>query len=214
MADTIHITYLFDPLCGWCYGAAPMLEKLVARPDIAVHLAPTGLFAGEGARPMDGGFAAFAWENDQRIGRLTGQPFSETYRSNVLGNHACLVDSGPATLALTAVALTIPDREVEALGAIQKTRYVDGRDITDASVLADALCALNLQQAADRLAAPDVGLIAAFRKRIEAARADMRRFGADGVPAMVAGVGNNRRLVPGRALFGGMDLLVAGLKTA
>lgn len=214
MADIIHITYLFDPLCGWCYGAAPMLEKLVALPDLAVHLAPTGLFAGDGARPMDGGFAAFAWENDQRIFRLTGQRFSETYRSNVLGSHARLFDSGPATLALTAVALTAPDREVEALGAIQKARYVEGRDNTDGSILADVLRTLGLQQAADRLTTPDDGLMAAFRKRIEAARADMRRFGADGVPAMVAGSGDDRRLVPGRALFGSMDLLVAGLKAA
>jgi putative protein-disulfide isomerase len=41
-----HITYLFDPLCGWCYGASAVLEKLVARPDFAIDLAPTGLFAG------------------------------------------------------------------------------------------------------------------------------------------------------------------------
>jgi protein-disulfide isomerase-like protein with CxxC motif len=25
------ITYLFDPLCGWCYGAAPMIGKLSER---------------------------------------------------------------------------------------------------------------------------------------------------------------------------------------
>jgi 2-hydroxychromene-2-carboxylate isomerase len=51
MSAPIQITYLFDPLCGWCYGAATLLEQLVTRPDFAVELAPTGLFAGEGARP-------------------------------------------------------------------------------------------------------------------------------------------------------------------
>ena len=24
------VTYLFDPLCGWCYGATPMLDRLAA----------------------------------------------------------------------------------------------------------------------------------------------------------------------------------------
>ena len=23
------LTYLFDPLCGWCYGASPAIQKLM-----------------------------------------------------------------------------------------------------------------------------------------------------------------------------------------
>jgi putative protein-disulfide isomerase len=141
-ATTPRISYLFDPLCGWCYGASATLEKIVARPDIVLELVPTGLFAGQGARPMDEGFAAYAWANDQRISRLAGQPFSEDYRRKVLGDRTRLFDSGPATLALTAVALTAPDREFGALQAIQKARYVEGRDNTDVSVLSDVLHAL------------------------------------------------------------------------
>ena len=30
MSARIPITYLFDPLCGWCYGASTLLEQLVA----------------------------------------------------------------------------------------------------------------------------------------------------------------------------------------
>jgi putative protein-disulfide isomerase len=104
MSATTHITDLFDPLCGWCYGASAALENLAARPDFTIALAPTGLFSGAGGRPMDDGFAAYAWANDQRISRLTGQPFGEDYRRNVLGDRTRLFDSGPATLALTAVA--------------------------------------------------------------------------------------------------------------
>jgi putative protein-disulfide isomerase len=214
MSAPIHITYLFDPLCGWCYGAATLLEQLVARPDFDVALAPTGLFAGDGARPMDDGFAAYAWSNDQRISRLSGQTFSEAYRRDVLGDRTRLFDSGPATLALTAVALTAPDREFAALKSIQNARYVDGRDSTDTSVLADALRAVQLAEAADRLAAPDAALIAAYRDRLEAGRAEMRRFGANGVPALIKGEGNDRRLVQASALFGSLDVLVDGLKAA
>jgi putative protein-disulfide isomerase len=214
MSAPIHITYLFDPLCGWCYGAATLLEQLVARPDFDVALAPTGLFAGDGARPMDDGFAAYAWSNDQRISRLSGQTFSEAYRRDVLGDRTRLFDSGPATLALSAVALTAPDREFAALKSIQNARYVDGRDSTDTSVLADALRAVQLAEAADRLAAPDAALIAAYRDRLEAGRAEMRRFGANGVPALIKGEGNDRRLVQASALFGSLDVLVDGLKAA
>ena len=80
----MQMIYLFDPLCGWCYGATPALEKIAKLEDIIIEMAPTGLFAGQGARPMDDRFAAFAWQNDQRIGQLTGQVFSQAYRDQVL----------------------------------------------------------------------------------------------------------------------------------
>jgi putative protein-disulfide isomerase len=105
------VTYVFDPLCGWCYGASPALETLVAMPGIDLKLAPTGLFAGEGARPMDAGFAAYAWSNDQRIARLSGQVFSDAYRQNCLLTPGARFDSGPATVALTSVALSAAGRE-------------------------------------------------------------------------------------------------------
>ena len=206
------ITYLFDPLCGWCYGASAALDRLVARADFTVDLAPTGLFAGVGARPMDDGFATYAWTNDQRISRLSGQPFSEAYRRDVLGERTRLFDSGPATLALTAVAATAPDQEFAALKAVQRARYVDGRDITDVSILSDVLRALGLHRAADRLIAPDDDLLAAYRQRIEVAREEMRRFQAEGVPALIADAGESRRLVSGTALFGSLEVLVARLK--
>ncbi|GAB2835940.1 hypothetical protein GCM10027276_43070 [Comamonas piscis] len=55
-----RLYYLFDPLCGWCYGAGPVLDLLSQRGGEHLQLLPSGLFAGEGARPMDGAFAAYA----------------------------------------------------------------------------------------------------------------------------------------------------------
>ncbi|WP_353611301.1 hypothetical protein [Paracidovorax avenae] len=72
MTKTLH--YLFDPLCGWCYGAGGTVAELAALPGVALRLLPSGLFSGEGARPMSADFADYAWSNDQRIERLTGQP--------------------------------------------------------------------------------------------------------------------------------------------
>jgi putative protein-disulfide isomerase len=86
VTETTHLTYLFDPLCGWCYGASPVAEKLMEQDGFAIELVPTGLFADQGAFPMNAEFAAHAWEADQRIAQLTGQVFTEAYRSNVLGH--------------------------------------------------------------------------------------------------------------------------------
>jgi putative protein-disulfide isomerase len=212
MASPIHISYLFDPLCGWCYGASPMVEKLAAEPDFTVTLVPTGLFSDAGARPMDAVFAAYAWANDQRIERLTGQPFSNEYRQNVLGAHGGRFDSAPATLALTAVHVSEPEREFEALKAIQHARYVDGVDITDTSVLAAVLRELGLEDAARRISAPGAELLDANRKRVDSARETMRRFGLQGVPSLIVGQDEVERVVSGNALFGGLDELLFNLR--
>lgn len=207
----MRITYLFDPLCGWCYGAGPALEWLAAVDDVTLELSPTGLFAGESARRMDKVFASYAWQNDQRIARLTGQPFTEAYRSQVLGAEGTMFDSAPATLALVAVGLTEPGDELAALKAIQRARYEDGLNNSDLATVAGILANAGLSAAAERISAPDDELLAAYRERISAARADMARFGVGGVPALVIGEGAGRRLLRGNALFGPFDHLTAEL---
>lgn len=205
------VTYLFDPLCGWCYGAGPMLEALAADPRIALDLAPAGLFSGAGARPMDETFAAYAWDNDRRIARLTGQRFSEAYRREVLGDRRRRFDSGPATLALTAARTQDAAAELPALKAIQAARYVDGRDVTAVETLADILDRLGLAAAARRLLAPDAELLALDRGRTDAARAEMRRFGLTGVPVLLCGAGAARRSLETGALFGSAPALLGRL---
>ncbi|CAN7342175.1 DsbA family protein [Acidovorax sp. LjRoot129] len=197
------VTYLFDPLCGWCYAAAPALQYLRGVDGVHVSLAPTGLFAGAGARPMDAQFAAYAWSNDQRIQQLTGQPFTQAYRDQILGAASGRFDSGPATLALTAVAQTAPESELDALHALQRARYVDGRDTAEPEVLADVLRALGLADAAALTLAPTAALQSQVAERVASAQATLRAVGARGVPQLVVtGQGGALRLIGGDALLG------------
>ncbi|MDP3226516.1 MAG: DsbA family protein [Acidovorax sp.] len=206
---TTSVTYLFDPLCGWCYAAGPALQYLQGVDGVHISLAPTGLFAGAGARPMDAQFAAYAWSNDQRIQQLTGQPFTQAYRDQILGAPTGRFDSGPATLALTAVAQTAPGRELDALHALQHARYVDGRDTTAAQVLADVLNTLGLADAAAMVLAPDAALHRAMAARVASAQSTMQAVGARGVPQLVvAGQGGALRLLSGDALLGPREQLL------
>ncbi|GAA6118380.1 DsbA family protein [Acidovorax sp. FG27] len=207
MTKTLH--YLFDPLCGWCYGAGGTVAEIAALPGVSLRLLPSGLFAGTGARPMTADFADYAWNNDQRIERLTGQRFTEKYQRDVLGDLGQMFDSGPATLALTAVALTAPERELQALKAIQQARYVHGLDITQSHMLADALTQLGLGAAADRLARPDAALLDANRARIAQAQALSERFGARGVPAFVLEQSGQQQVLHSSAVFSNPQAFLA-----
>lgn len=206
------VQYLFDPLCGWCYGAGAALTSLAQAPGVKLELLPTGIFSGEGARPMDDAFAAYAWSNDERIARLTGRVFSERYRDFVLADRRRRFDSGPATLALTAVSLTAPARELEALEAIQHARFVDGQDITDPVLLASVLGSLGLDEAAARLAPPAADLAAANRSRVKRAGELMRALGARGVPVFVADQGGERRMLHASAIYSNPQALIGQLE--
>ena len=207
------VTYLFDPLCGWCYGASPLVQQLGQQPNIQLELAPSGLFAG-GGRTMDAAFADYAWSNDLRIAKLTGQRFTEDYRQNVLGRLGSRFDSAAATLALTAVTLSEPPRELEALKALQEARYVQGLDSCDVSVVGTLLRDLGLAVAADRFAASDAELLAANAARIQKARGLMQTFGAQGVPALMVTDGRGSRLLSGNALYGNFENLLSQIEAA
>ncbi|WP_035201146.1 DsbA family protein [Agrobacterium tumefaciens] len=208
MNDKKKITYLFDPLCGWCYGASGMLADISALEGIEVTLAPTGLFSGVGARKMDEKFSAYAWSNDERIGSLTGQRFTQDYRNNVLAKGGML-DSGPATLAVTAVALTEPSRELDALRLLQEARYVSGRDVTDMLEIRNILESAGLNQASDQLEELNADLLAANNQRIASARSLMAEFHVNGVPALIIDDGKHRGLVKANELFSNADVVAA-----
>lgn len=207
------VTYLFDPLCGWCYGASPAIQQLGQHGGLTLELAPTGLFAG-GGRTMDAAFADYAWSNDLRIAKLTGQRFTEAYRHNVLGRHGSRFDSATATLALTAVSLSEPQRELETLKALQEARYVQGLDTCDVSVVGNLLRDLGLATAADRFAANDAELLAANAARIQKARGLMQTFGAQGVPALVVTDDHGSRMLSGNALYGKFANLLSQIAIA
>ncbi len=205
---TVSLHYLYDPLCGWCYGAAPGLNALLVAeglPPLTLH--PVGLFAGRGARPMDRSFAAYAWSNDQRIAKLTGQIFSAAYRDGPLARFDRPFDSTPATRALTAVHALAPAREAEALDAIQRARFVDGRDITDAAVLAEVLSRLGLGEAAVTLV-DDATLI----RRMAEGQALLTQAGGNGVPTLVLRTADGVRALSSQALYQDTESLFPALR--
>ena len=145
----------------------------------------------------------------------TGQPFTQAYRDRILGAANGRFDSGPATLAWTAVAQTAPERELDALHALQHARYVEGRDNADPAVIADVLNSLGLQAAADLLQESHDALRAALLERVAAARATMQLLGAQGVPQLaVAGQCGALQLVGGDALLGPREALLGRVQAA
>lgn len=216
--DTVNaalptLLYVFDPLCGWCYGAAPAVQALAREDRWELALLPCGLFAGDPSRRIDAGFAAHVEQADARIAQMTGQPFSDRYRREVVRNPALPFDSQPATEALQAARQLSPRHELAALHAVQHARYVEGRDVADRQVLAEVLASVFAAErgVAIEWATPafwrhelgDPALPAAVAERVRRARQVMHAVGAQGVPVLVMDTPQGLRALPPDVLFGG-----------
>lgn len=190
MAATL--TYIHDPLCGWCYAAAPLVAAIAAEPvpGLDLVLIHRALFTGANAMPHSPEFARYAWSNDQRIAHLTGQPFSEAYRDGVLGDRRQAIDSWHTALAKQAVDRLAPGRAPEFLKAMQHARFVAGANLTDRGVLValGAGMGLDAEAMAALLAAPATAEAAAAERTQAAAL--LGRMGRDGVPLLLLDEGS------------------------
>ncbi len=208
------LTYLLDPLCGWCYAVSPALEFLQKIEGIKINIAPTGLFTGSGARKMDAEFGAYAWSNDERIEKLTGQHFSQAYRDEILGKPGQF-DSGPLNTALTAVALTQPAAELSTLHSLQHARYVLGLDTSDLHVVVQVLEGLGQNEAAELLQNSDAELLTSTKRRVDLSQQIAQQLGVRGVPkvAVHRGHGLDLHVLNTEWLLGPREALVSAVFT-
>jgi putative protein-disulfide isomerase len=208
--DASNFIFLIDPLCGWCYAAMPQVTAL--RRHIGaehVEVIPTGLFAGNGARPMTAQFRDHAWANDQRIAALTGQPFSQRYYDHVLGNFSVPFDSGPASLVMALADILAPGCAFDLLTALQHARFVEGRDLLDRETLTDIAVGAGLNAATIAAAFQNAARMELAVDRITAARRQLSRHGLEGVPVLLRQAGEDSHVVPNGLLVGPAEELIA-----
>ncbi len=129
----MHLLYIADPLCSWCYGFGPELGRLLARnPGTRLDLVMGGLRAGN-REPASAALKAMLREHWTHVARESGLPFNDA----ALDRPGFVYDTEPACRAVvTGIALD-PTRAYALFGAIQAAFYRDARDVTREDVLAD-----------------------------------------------------------------------------
>ena len=129
---TLH--YIFDPLCGWCYGAAPLVKAAKTIPGLTIALHAGGMMTGNNRRQITDEWRNYVIPHDKRIAELTGQPFGEAYFNGLLRDTTAVMDSEPPITAILA-AQALAGRGLDMLHRIQEAHYQEGRRIADTPVL-------------------------------------------------------------------------------
>jgi putative protein-disulfide isomerase len=170
--------YFADPMCSWCWGFSPAIETLRAeyRDRLKIALVLGGLRPGETA-PMTASGREDILHHWRQVHERTGQPFRF---DNALPD-GFVYDTEPASRAVVTVGGIDPALIFPLFKAIQNAFYAEGRDVTQAGVLADLAAGLGANKEAF-LQAFDSD---AARARTQAHFRQARQAGVRGFPALI-----------------------------
>ncbi len=174
---TLH--YVYDPLCGWCYGAAPLLQAAATIAGLKIELHAGGLWMGSRRQPMGEALRDYVRPHDQRIEALTGQHFGERYFNELLLREGCLLDSEPPIRAVLAVTALGGDGLV-MLRRIQQSHYRDGIWIGEPAFLAT----LAAEQGISAEEFQHAYLQAPLLQHLADSQGWMKRLGGQGYPTL------------------------------
>ncbi|AUT49543.1 DsbA family protein [Achromobacter sp. AONIH1] len=198
-ASSPILHYIYDPLCGWCYGAAPLVEAARAVPGLAIALHGGGMMAGSNRQPVTDALRRYVMPHDERIAGLSGQPFGADYFDGLLRDGGAVFDSEPPTTAILA-AENLAGRGLDLLKRIQRAHYVEGRRIADPAVLRELAAEIGLDADAYAAAQADAAG-AATLDHIAQSRRLLSQIGGSGFPTLaLERKGGYTLLEPGRYL--------------
>lgn len=170
--------YIYDPLCGWCYGAKPLVQAAQAVLPVIAH--GGGMMTGANRQKVSPQLRNYVMPHDRRIAEYSGQPFGEAYFEGLLRDHTAVFDSAPPIAAVLA-AEQMGGRGLELLGRLQSAHYVEGRRIADESVLFELAHGMGL----DRQAFERAFRAADTEGHISNSRAFLAKVGGQGFPTLV-----------------------------
>jgi putative protein-disulfide isomerase len=171
----MNLHYIYDPLCGWCYGAKPLVQAAQTVLPVIAH--GGGMMSGANRQSVSPHLRNYVMPHDRRIAEYTGQPFGEAYFEGLLRDETASFDSTPPTAAVLA-AEQIAGRGLELLGRLQTAHYVEGRRIADDAVLFELADSLGLEPQTFRTAYEH----ADTDRHIKESRALLAKVGGQGFP--------------------------------
>ncbi|MFS2205981.1 DsbA family protein [Variovorax sp. Varisp36] len=182
--DTITLHYIFDPLCGWCYAAAPLVDAARNVPGLQVAFHGGGMMTGANRRAITPQWREYVIPHDRRIAEMTGQPFGEGYFEGLLRDTGAVMDSEPPITAILAAESLRSGGGLDMVHRLQRAHYVEGRRIADAQVLKAVAAELGFDTeafaaAVERLAGE------ATAQHIAESRQLLQRAGGQGFPTFV-----------------------------
>jgi putative protein-disulfide isomerase len=182
--------YIYDPLCGWCYGAEPLVWAASGVDGLKLKLHAGGLWPRPTKLPEH--MRRYIQQADARVGQMSGQPYGEPYLKGLLFDPDLVLESRPVIAAVLAAQALDPSKALPMLRGIQHAHYERGKHVVREETLREIAAETGLDVAAfgEALASVPVD------EHIAESQELMNNVGAQGFPTFVLEIDNEWYAVP------------------
>ena len=128
------LVYIYDALCGWCYGFAPVMQQLhqTYKGQLEFKVISGGMITGERIGPI-GEVAPYIKWAYKEVEEKCGVTFGEAFLQDVLEEGSTIFTSVPPAVAMSVFKQHKPKEAVAFASALQRAIYYDGIDPNDQS---------------------------------------------------------------------------------
>ena len=173
-----RLLYVYDALCGWCYGFSPTLKAFAETHNARVDVLSGGMIRGE-REGMLSEVAPYLRTAYKDVERRTGVKFGEAF-VEVLTNGDLYMTSEPAAALLAWARMQAPGRDLEAAHELQQGVYYHGHGPRSGALARHLAAALGL----DGDAAVSAMTSEEYRVQAERDFAISRQLDVRGFPAL------------------------------
>ncbi|MGK7389634.1 MAG: DsbA family protein [Candidatus Cyclobacteriaceae bacterium M2_1C_046] len=127
MNNTLKIVYIYDALCGWCYGFSPVIKKFhtTYKEHYPFEVISGGMVLGEREGPI-GNIADYIKKAYKVVEDRTGVEFGQDFLNELEKGEMQFSSYLPAR-AMAAFKMTQTENQVDFAHAIQHAIYYEGK---------------------------------------------------------------------------------------
>ncbi len=143
-----RIIYIYDALCGWCYGFSPEVKKLEKtwRDKLPFEVLSGGMVPATRAHPLST-MAAYIKNAHKQVEQLSGVKFGSAFLNDTLNSTTLVMNSEPPALALSIAKKHYPELGVSFAHEIQYSFYYEGHDLNAEETYKNIAKKLDMQTA-------------------------------------------------------------------
>ncbi len=139
----MKIIYVYDALCGWCYGFSPVIQQLVNDKKLECEVVSGGMITGDRIGPI-GEVAAYISSAYKDVEQRAGVKFGESFLTDILEEGSAIFTSIPAAIAMVAFKELRPASQLAFAADIQKAIYYYGHQPIESQTYIDLATAHGL----------------------------------------------------------------------
>jgi putative protein-disulfide isomerase len=126
-ASKVKLIYVYDALCGWCYGFSPVIEKFYSNhtTELDVEVISGGMITGNRTGEI-GKVASYISLAYKEVENASGVKFGEHFLNHTLKKGTAIFTSIPPAIALSAFKFFQPQNSLAFASTLQKAIYFEG----------------------------------------------------------------------------------------